>query len=157
MKKLVLLSVVAVLLNGCNAQDKDKNETSNEVQPKPKVSWKVNKEVDENGNIIRYDSTYTWTYSSNGEHVNVNVDSVLNAFNSYFNTQMPGFFDKSIMDPFWNDSLLHKDFLMDDYFYQRFHENFLQMDEMFKRMDSIRNKFFEDHFPGIEQKEKEQK
>jgi hypothetical protein len=155
MKKLLLLSVVAVLLNACNAQDKGKNETSNEVQPKPKVSWKVNKEVDENGNIIRYDSTYTWTYSSNGEHVNVNVDSVLNAFNSYFNTQFPGFLDKSIMDPFWNDSLLHKDFLMDDYFYQRFQQNFLQMDEMFKRMDSIRNKFFEDHFPGIEHKEKE--
>ena len=41
-------------------------KTETERQNKPEVKIKVNKELDNNGNIIRYDSTYSWSWSSEG-------------------------------------------------------------------------------------------
>ncbi|MCB0400186.1 MAG: hypothetical protein KDD26_11315, partial [Winogradskyella sp.] len=63
MRKVMLFLFVAILATSCNAQDTQKSskdasdlEIQNDTLLKPKGNWKVNKEVDENGNIIRYDS-----------------------------------------------------------------------------------------------------
>ena len=43
---------------------------------KPQIRYKVNVERDSNGNIIRYDSTYVMTWSSNGQNP-VDIDSLM--------------------------------------------------------------------------------
>lgn len=78
-----------------------------QIQPhqpnEPKEDIKVNREFDENGNMIRYDSTYTWSWSSTGENGAI-PDSMFqfnNGFGNFsifgmdslfqqFNTMMPG-------------------------------------------------------------------
>ncbi|MCB0481718.1 MAG: hypothetical protein KDC83_09815 [Flavobacteriales bacterium] len=42
------------------------------ISQQPDVKIDVNKEIDEHGNITRYDSTWSWSYSGNG-----NVDSIM--------------------------------------------------------------------------------
>ena len=64
------------LISSCTAQtkkdeDKNKIEISKE-KIKPKISYKVNKEYDENGNLIKLDSTYSYYYSNIDKFKNKN-------------------------------------------------------------------------------------
>ncbi|WP_167618941.1 hypothetical protein [Maribellus sediminis] len=148
MKLLFAITVVALFTFGCNAQsvEKDKKGTQN----KPKESWKVDKEVDENGNVVRYDSTYTWSYSNvDGDTINVNVDSLMQSFQSYFNDRMPSVFGQNFMEPMLNDSLLPRDLFGENYFHDRFKDEFFDMDKMIQQMDSIRSQFLKDDYPQM--------
>ncbi|MCF8297786.1 MAG: hypothetical protein K9J13_09610 [Saprospiraceae bacterium] len=157
MKTTALILMMALFFTSCNSQTKNNSLSANgqgeeekQVQNQPKVSWKVDKKVDENGNVIRYDSVYTWSYSNvNGDSVTVNVDSVMGSFHSYFNQRFPSMWDKSFVNPINEDSLIQRDFFMDDYFHKRWEDEFFNMDEMFRRFDSIRNQFFIDSYPGL--------
>jgi len=154
MKTLNLLLVTALLVTGCKAQDKDKNapeivQDKSTIQNIPKESWSIKKEVDEDGNVTRYDSTYTWSYSNLGDSIDVNVDSVLNSFDLYFNRRMPSLWGPKFMNPMWRDSTTFPDFFTDDYFHNRWRKNLYDMDNMFKQMDSMRNRFFDDNYPGL--------
>jgi hypothetical protein len=151
MKKLVAIMVVALFTFGCNAQSVDNSEKSTEN--KPVEHWKVDKQVDENGNVVRYDSTYTWSYSNmTGDSVNVNVDSLMQSFESYFNDRMPDVFGQSFMEPMMNDSLLRRDFFADNYFHDRFKDEFFDVDKMIQQMDSMRSQFFKNDLPLLEKK-----
>ncbi|MCF8371167.1 MAG: hypothetical protein K9H64_06080 [Bacteroidales bacterium] len=122
----------------CQIQPQQPNE--------PKEDIKVNREYDENGNMIRYDSTYTWSWSSNGENESI-PDSMFqfnNGFGNFsifdmdslfqqFNTMMPGtmfpdsmFFNDPFfqgVDPFGNFGPdIHS--LFDDHFQQFFNHPF---------------------------------
>ena len=55
---------------------------------KPEIRWDVQKEYDENGNIIRYDSSYSWYYSTPGFSENL-PDS----FREFFDFSFPDFFE----------------------------------------------------------------
>ncbi len=135
----------------CNAQTSEPQKENKKNTPNE--SWTVNKEMDENGNIIRYDSTYTWSYSTiEGDSVNVNVDSLMQSFQQYFDDRMPSLFGDNFMAPMLNDSMLRHDFFSDDFFQRRFEDDFFDMDKMFERMDSIRNQFFREKFPEIKPK-----
>ncbi len=157
MKRLVLLAVIALVSFGCSGQEQPAKgnqqsqvKTDENLANQPKISWDVKKETDENGNVIRYDSTYTWSYSStNGDSMVVNVDSVMQSFHSYFNTRLPLIWERSLTQPLWRDSLFYRDFYRDDYFYRRWQQDFFKMDDMFKQMDSLRNQFFHDQYPGL--------
>lgn len=157
MKTFVVTLAVALFTLGCSAQDHsekgpDKTELKKDQKNMPKENWTVKKELDENGNVIAYDSTYTWSYSTeNGDSFSVNVDSVMQSIKSYFSKNMPSVWDKSLMDPMLNDSLLQRDLFSDDYFHERWKDDFFDMDKMFDRMDSIRNQFFKQEFPDMEQ------
>ena len=48
-----------------NAQNKKETGPPKDLS-KPDVQIKVNKELDKDGNVIRYDSSYTWSWSSDG-------------------------------------------------------------------------------------------
>jgi len=157
MKKLILMLSIALLTTGCNGQQgeksattQQKNKKENTVAGQPKISWDVKKEKDKNGNIIRYDSTYTWSYTNaDGDSMKVNADSVLQSFHSYFNENFPSIINRSFTQPLWNDSLFYRDFYQDDYFRNRWQQNYFEMDKMFRSMDSIRNQFFYDQYPGL--------
>jgi hypothetical protein len=88
MRKLLFLLAVPFILASCNAQEtKNENKTIKEnAANEPKVDVKVNKQYDENGNLIAYDSTYVWSYSNaSGNQVDVNIDSVLSRFKPMIN------------------------------------------------------------------------
>ncbi|MBU0765545.1 MAG: hypothetical protein KJ607_11985 [Bacteroidetes bacterium] len=118
---------------------------------KPKVDIKVNKEYDKNGNIIRYDSSYTAWYNFRGGDVPSGFDSLFFPM-PYMPEFDPGMnpFDHFMTDPFFADDFFNHDFFRDeemDEFYNDPHirENFLnsfekrmeKMNRMFREMDSL--------------------
>lgn len=154
MKTLVVAMVVALFSFGCSAQDQyekgSEKSTLKNDEDSPKESWTVKKEVDENGNVIGYDSIYTWSYSTmNGDSVTMNVDSVMQSVQSFFDQTMPSVWDHNLMNPMLNDSLLGRDLFSDNYFQERWNDDFFDMEKMFQQMDSIRNQFFNQQFPDI--------
>jgi hypothetical protein len=155
MKTLFVTLAVALFTFGCNGQSPtnkgtDKKEANKEEKNVPKESWTVKKEMDENGNVIGYDSTYTWSYSTaNGDSMTINVDSMLQSMHSYFGNTMPSLWDRNFMDPMMRDSLLPHDLFSDNYFEQRWKDQYFDMDKMFQEMDSLRNLFFEEQFPDM--------
>jgi len=155
MRTFFVAIVVALFTLGCNAQDRSGKSHERSLQKKdqknsPKEGWTVKKEMDENGNVIGYDSTYTWSYNTmNGDSASVNVDSLMHSMHSYFDQSMPSVLDHNLMDPMLDDSLLERDFFSDNYFHQRWKDDFFDMDKMFQQMDSLRNQFFDQHFPEM--------
>jgi len=157
MKRLMLMVAIAFIATGCNGQQEENNAATEQqngqqekVANKPKVKWDVKKEMDENGNVIRYDSTYSWSYTNiDGDSVMVSSDSIMNSFHSYFNEKFPPIWGGSFAQPLMADSLLYKDFYQDDYFHSRWQQDFFKMDKMFRKMDSMRNQFFYEQYPGM--------
>ncbi|WP_159518018.1 hypothetical protein [Sunxiuqinia indica] len=146
MKRICLSMLLFVLLLGsCTGQGEKKgNPSTDSISPKTDIL--VNKEFDDDGNLIRYDSTYTRFYS-NIEGNTLLADSILNEFKNRFNQQYP-FSGKSYFnDFFFEDSLLKYDFYRKDFFSERFRNNMKRMDSLFWQMDSLKNQFFMDQFP----------
>jgi hypothetical protein len=153
MKNLLFLALLLTATAGCTAQPKQNEKTDAPIakteQNKPEVNWKVNKKYDDKGNLIGYDSTYTWSYSSRGKVRQVEADSVLTAFRKQFNTEMPSFFNRNFADPVWGDSLLYKDFAEPDYFMKKWENHYFDMRGMMQEMDSLRNSFLKKNYPGL--------
>lgn len=154
MKKVMFFLFVAILATSCNAQDSktsEKDRSKSEVKQdsirKPKGNWHVTKEVDENGNIIRYDSIYSW--SSSGNHKGFNNDSIFNKMQSMMQQRFSMFQSQRINGFTEHDSML-KQFFNDDFFRDDFYSNGLSsgmpnMDDMIKRMEAMRQQFFNDN------------
>ncbi|MAJ05268.1 MAG: hypothetical protein CL827_00200 [Crocinitomicaceae bacterium] len=125
MKKITVLVLVFFLISNSSFfqlevyVDTIKNDSPNE-------SWNVNKSFDKNGNIVQYDSSYSYSYSSTGEYLN--IDSLITNFgiNNFFSNpfdldssfnfhnqkskMMENFFNEFMeIDSFFND-------LFDNYF-----------------------------------------
>jgi len=147
MKKTVLIVLSALFLSSCNAQTKKefaKKQTKvSKEKIQPKIDYKVNKEYDKNGNLIRLDSTFSYYYSNINKDVMIN-DSIFKKFNDYF----------SINSSFNN--LRFDDFFKQDFFRGDFDKNQKLINKMLQRMDSLKNKFFLEQFP-LEDKKKNSK
>lgn len=148
MKTLVSFLTATMLMVGCGAQNSTEQPAigndSTKIQPQTDI--KVNKEYDEEGNLIRYDSVYS-SYFSNIEGDPKRADSIMSEFRKHFNTQFPLSMNPFFDDMFFTDSLMQYDFYKDDFFHNRWEDNWRHMDEYFKRMDSIKNQFFGKQFP----------
>jgi hypothetical protein len=131
---------------GCSGQvEEQKNSKTSEQDEKkentvPKGSWQVDKEFDENGNLTRFDSIYSW--SSSGNLKGMDGDSIFNKmqsmmqkrFSMFQSPNMSGFAERdSIMEQFFSD-----DFFKDDFF----SNGMPNMDVMMKRMEAMRQQFF---------------
>jgi len=155
MKKLAMLLLPVFVLFSCNAQTDNKssqlNEKKTEQKVKPKIDYKVNKEYDENGNLIKLDSTYTYYYSN----IDLNkqqVDSIYKSFNEHLNFSSS--FDDSFFDDFFkNENYIEEDFFQEDFFRNNQKRNEEIMNQMIARMDSIKNQFLLEQFPLKEEKE----
>jgi hypothetical protein len=161
MRKMVFALLLLAGATACNGQAEKKKEAGNhsyQVTPgRPQGSWKVNKHYDDKGNLIGYDSTYVWSYSSrNGQVQDVNADSVMAAFRKQFDVQFPSVFSHSFGEPIWNDSLFHRDFTGPDYFINKWESDFFDMRKMMERMDSLRNDFLRNNYPGLKTEEKKE-
>lgn len=139
MKHIFLLAVAIFLgLINCWGQNKEKDTV---MINQPNTDIKVNKEYDDNGNLIRYDSTYSYSYSSDGTD-SLMSDSVMNIFKEHFNKQFLSSDDPFMKDFFFPDSISKDDFFDDDFFTKRFREHIEQMDRLFYEMDSVKNEYF---------------
>jgi hypothetical protein len=158
--------MVIFILSGSvfnNASFAQKDEGS-----KPRINIDVNKEYDENGNIILYDSSYSYSWSDHGN--NINTDSVSEMLHHHFelynydenhsfphsyvfpefpNLDLEQFFRHADSSFMWNDDLdtllrhnFHDDFLNRNFDYRPFD---------YKSIDSIfHNLPFGFHrFPGM--------
>lgn len=137
MKKYFLLLTLALLSISCNGQE-------NKIVEKPKGSWKVDKEFDENGNLIRYDSIYSW--SSNNKFDNLSSmakDSFMQSFKSNFFTNFSEFENKGFENIFSQDSLFSKHFFNDNFFGSPFGKDFMDIDKIQQRMFARQKKFLE--------------
>jgi hypothetical protein len=96
----------------------------------PDVHVNVNRELDNNGNVIRYDSTYSWSWSSDsGQPIPENFFNDSSKLGS-LNKNM--FFNDPFFNSFGADSTLNPSF--NDPFFNNF-EN--QMQEMMQRQKEM--------------------
>ena len=166
MKTIALAIAVALSFTSCTAQEKKGNAENNdtamknktETQNEPRGTWKVNKEVDENGNLVRYDSIYTYSYGNmNGKEIPPQkMDSAMASFQKYMQQQMPQSFSQGMMNPFLSDSI-NGNFFEKGFFENNWEDFFPEMQQQLRRMDSLHQRFFQQAQPGLfppEEKEK---
>ena len=148
MKTYILMAAILCSLVSCKGQDNKEEaivkEGDKKEIDKPKGSWKVDKEFDESGNLIRYDSIYSW---SSGNHLNdvsgIDKDSLLNSFQSKFYSNFSQFKSQGFEGIFEPDSLFSKRFFDDSFFDSDFGEEFIELDNVYKRMLERRKRFLE--------------
>ena len=91
MRNIFFLLMLAGFAVGCHAQHQEPKEKTPETiqnQESPLGSWKVNKEFDENGNLIRYDSVYSWSSDGQGKALTQEeIDSLFSGLPSFFGQQ----------------------------------------------------------------------
>ncbi len=151
MKNVVTLLLLMTLI-GCNSQEKEKPEEKQFTETQPQEKWKVQKEYDEQGNLIRYDSVYSWTYSNvQGDSIQVNLDSVMDTFKNYFEETSSFRWDDYFSYFPKNDSLLLNDFFKPDYFFENWKRQHPEFENMIRQMDSTRNEFLKKFYPGLQE------
>lgn len=158
MKKLLIL-ILVFIITGCNKHEKEKKQMGSDKKNthavKPNEKWDVYKKYDKFGNLIKYDSIYSWSYSNiKGDSIRVNLDSIMESFKGYFHENLPfkwpgdfSYFPKK-------DSLLKNDFFKDDYFFRNWQREQSELEEMVKKMDSSRNSFLKHYKPGLMESKK---
>lgn len=151
MKNVLSSALLLVVITGCNAQDRKKISTNDttQVKSKPDVSWKVNKKFDDKGNLISYDSTAVWSYSSGQTAHHMGADSVMSAFRKQFDSGFPSFFRENFGDPILNDSLFYRDNTTPGYFKQKWEHHYFDMGRMMRQVDSLQNSFLDKNYPGL--------
>ena len=101
----IILLLVANLLF---AQEKSENKS-------PDEQIKVNKEYDEAGNLIRYDSSYVKSWSSDTTLTIVDMDSIRKEMDAFFGNDFQNVFSDTMVlgnDPFLE---LHQHFFKEDH------------------------------------------
>jgi hypothetical protein len=164
--KTIFLSFLAVLFFSCSGQNQKKqnhvqNKSDNlkpglsssaDTSNRPKIKVNVNKTYDDKGQIVRFDSTYSYFYTSPKGIAHSTNDSVFNQFQSFFNQSYPNFFENQNKNVFFNDSLFKYDFFNEDYFLKRFQLNQKNFEGFYRRMDSVKQDFMRHTYPNGHQK-----
>lgn len=105
---------------------------------KPNYNVKVNKEFDEKGNLIRYDSTYSYSYIYKGGE---GPQGGKLFPNNLFEMPSYGMFG-SKGNVLTNDSLFRSLFFNDDFFKKQSELNQLFFDRLYPKTDSLMNSPF---------------
>jgi hypothetical protein len=136
----IMMGSFLIFASCSHAQTSGKTDDKNKLN-EPNTEIKVNKEYDEQGNLIRYDLTYSYFYSNMGGD-ELLMDSIFNDYKFKFDQNFP-YLDKPYFeDLFFIDSLLLNDFYKDDFFEKRFMMNMERMRQLFQDMDSMKNEFY---------------
>ncbi|MFZ1659375.1 MAG: hypothetical protein WAT61_11160 [Flavobacteriales bacterium] len=145
-KSMVACAAILLQLSACMGQaGKQKNTTTKSdtlAVDTPKVDVKVNKQYDENGNLIAFDSTYIKIYPGRAGNLAF-LDSIFKDFKGRSGNWYPFLNDPGFNDLFMNDSIMQPDFFHDDFFRKRFDLNRRYMEQMMARMDSVKNAFLQ--------------
>jgi hypothetical protein len=133
-----LFGIMFSTIVSCKSQETtDKGSMTDRQYPKEEI--KVNREYDEDGNLIRYDSTYMSFYSDFARDT-AKADSVIFLLPGYLNEHMGNIFSNHYtgidsLDQFW--------FFNDDFFEKQFREQNRRMLKMMQEMDSLKNEYFQ--------------
>jgi hypothetical protein len=143
---ILFLTCLLLLFSSCNGfpQKKEKTETSTihrNEKGKPEVTIKVNKHFDKKGNLVSFDSTYRFYYSSSIVNKKM-MDSLVQEFKKPFSEQFPLANDEYFKTLFFTDSLVNRDFFHEDFFRKRIELNDEYMRKMVEQMDEFKNEFF---------------
>ncbi|MQY78489.1 MAG: hypothetical protein GH151_04730 [Bacteroidetes bacterium] len=122
-KKYILLTIILILSNVSLFSQGKKTR-------KPEIHIDVTTETDENGNIIRYDSTYSWSYST--------LDTIWDGY-PYFRDSLFQFFKQRFDTGFFDFPFSHRfpdfdfeySFCLDSSFWKDFGERFSQHEPLF--------------------------
>lgn len=150
MKTLQLIPLFCLLFFNCSGQNKQKQAEDSKIKPDESIT--VNKEYDEFGNLTRYDSIYSYSYSSNGKL----SDSLKLKFQKHFNNH--SIFDDDFFEDFFGKDSITGGFYPENFFHNGFINHNKHIENMMKRMDSIQQLFFYDDpktlIPKTSKKEK---
>ena len=138
--------MIGLLSVSCNGQRNEIKGNNQEIDKEPKGSWKVDKEFDEKGNLIRYDSVYSW--SSDNKYNNLSLserDSLMEFFKSRFFKNFSGFENKGFNNFFSQDSLFSKRFFNDNFFESDFGNDFMDIDKIRQKIIMSQKNFLEKH------------
>ncbi|MFB9053953.1 hypothetical protein ACFFVB_12775 [Formosa undariae] len=150
MKAYVLLAMMGLLTMSCNGQEPKTQKHDNTVVEQPKGSWNVNKEFDADGNLIRYDSIYSWSSHDKLDNLSeVDRDSLLHHFKSRFFTNFSGFENEGFEDVFTEDSIFSKHYFNDDFFGSDFGNDFMDIDKIRQHMMARQRAFLEKYNDAI--------
>lgn len=162
MKKLILSLMVSMVFFGCNGQSKEEADKPAELTAKaqnpPQGQWKVNREYDRNGNLIRFDSIYSWSSTEHLDDLGAMArDSVLHSFKSRIYRSFPKVGAEGFPGFFAGDSLLGNRFFEDDFFASPMGRDLMDLDAIQKRMEEMQRRFLE-HYgrPGEDPKVEQQ-
>lgn len=116
-------------------------------QFKPKYDFRVNKKYDDKGNLVEMDSSYSYFYSSRGVQDSLLMDSLFERLRVPLLKNYNQLFEDKTDRIFFNDSLFKYDFYNDDYFRKRFEMNFIQFQNMYRQMDSLKSEMLLQTYP----------
>lgn len=142
---VVLMNALVMILSlsSCKGQSKEHlhpnmNETLSVLDTihTPKINVKVNKEFDAKGNLMRYDSSYSYIYKGS----NFPINDSLFPFKSFFGNHPRGLFNES-NTWFQNDSIFNKHFFEDDFFKRQEELNKLLFDRFYPKIDSLKHNY----------------
>lgn len=150
---MIVLMVTSMFLVELNAQKKDNGDTLDTLKStknEPKVTIKVNKKKDSNGNITQYDSTYISSWSNdNSMMMPTNVDSLVKVMHErFFKDFRFGNMD-SLARPYgfnfqFNDSLgaFNDSTFFNHHFNDMFGDNFGDFDKLMREHQKMMQQFF---------------
>jgi hypothetical protein len=155
MEKFMFTLLLGLMLTGCQAQSDQgksmedlvgKNVDSLTVD-KPKISWKVDKKYDEAGNVIGYDSIYSYSYDNMGKFAaEMNLDSIINSMKFFPHGKLSSLMEDQNLGQFMDmDSLMNGSQYFNDFFESQRNNNFSDMQKLFQQMDSLQNMMMEKH------------
>jgi len=146
LKSMLAFAAVMLNLSACNGQ-RDKAaeqapaDTLSYKTDTPQVDVRVNRQYDEHGNLIAFDSSYTAIYGGRmGE--TAFMDSMFKGFMPGFGERYPFLLDPGFNTLFFPDSSFHQDFFHHDFFQKRMEMNQRYMQRMMEEMDSLKNRHF---------------
>ena len=153
MKRLIiLLSLIFVGFIIIVAQNPKTNKAKNPKPGKnqPKEDIRVNREYDENGNLIKFDSIYSYRYSSDSDSMNFDFKDFPDSFGMNFNMFNDSAFNQSFFkdfDPFFGSFGQNQDSLMEKFSnMHHFHfrhdstgQSFMDLDDFFNQFQEFKN------------------
>lgn len=144
MKRVMFALLMGTMVFGCNAQDGGKLENEDQAKDtltvrEPRGRWKVDREVDENGNIVRYDSIYSYSYGSmDSIPFEMDLDSIMKGIPFFSNGNLSSFMsEQNLGHIFEPDSLLQGNRVFEDFFERQRGDNFSDMKQFMQQMDSL--------------------
>ncbi|MBE0651266.1 MAG: hypothetical protein IH595_10545 [Bacteroidales bacterium] len=146
MKKMIFIA--GLLLTSVIVFAKNKQDTVKYTKPgNPKIQYNVHKVYDKNGNLIRYDSTYSWSYHHNSQGRQIDVDSVFRKFMPYFRQNFPNSDVQSMQNHFMDmpDSAMILDFFNNKDFFNQWQGQLFDFQQQIREMDSLRNRFLKQY------------
>ena len=145
-KSMLAWTAIMLNLSACNGQPTTDGTTASidtlaQRQDTPQVDVRVNKQYDDDGNLIAYDSSYTSVYQRRSGDAAF-MDSVFKDFMPGFGMRYPFLNDPGFNSLFFPDTSFHRDFFHHDFFQKRMEMNHRHMQRMMERMDSLKNQYF---------------